>query len=207
MGDQQAARARHAVEHAGLVPRPQGAQIDHFEVDARLRKRGGRAHRDVKGARPGHQRRIGTFAGNAGLADRHQVVVTLGHLVFQRPEILVFHVHHRVVTAYGALEQAQVVGRCRRADHHQAGDMGIPGLERLRMLRRRRTPHADRQARDQRHSCLAAEHVAGLGGLVDQFVGRAQRKVGKTHLHHRTRAHHGRPDRGAHDAGLGNRRV
>ena len=54
---------------------------------------------------------------------------------------------------------------------------------------------------------LAAEHVARLRGLVDELVDGAEREVGEAHLDDRPRAHHGGADRGAHDAGLRDRRV
>ena len=54
---------------------------------------------------------------------------------------------------------------------------------------------------------LAAEHVARLRCLVDELVDGAEREVGEAHLDDRARAHHGGADRGAHDAGLRDRRV
>jgi hypothetical protein len=85
--------------------------------------------------------------------------------------------------------------------------MRVPALERLRVLRRRGPPHADRLAHHQRHAALAAEHVAGLGRLVDQLVHRAQREVGEPELHDGTRAHHGGTHRRAHDAGFRDRGI
>ena len=75
------------------------------------------------------------------------------------------------------------------------------------MLRGGGAPHADRLAHDERHAGLAAEHVARFRRLVDELVDGAEREVGEAHLDDRPRAHHGGADRGAHDAGLRDRRV
>jgi hypothetical protein len=45
------------------------------------------------------------------------------------------------------------------------------------MLRGGRAPHADRFAHHKRHARLSAEHVARLGGLINQFVDGAKRKI------------------------------
>src|SRR5437660_10903 len=83
------------------------------------------------------------------------------------PEILVLHVDDGVIAAYRRLEQRMIVGGRSRGDDDEAGDMRIPGLERLRMLRRRGAPHPRRLAHDERDAALAAEHIARLGRLVD----------------------------------------
>ena len=134
-------------------------------------------------------------------------VLAVRHLAFEPPEVLVLHVDDGIVAADRRLQQALVVGRRRRAGDDEARDVRVPGLERLRMLRGGGAPHADRLAHHQRHARLAAEHVARLGGLVDELVHRAEREIGEAHLDDRPRAHHGGADRGAHDAGLRDRRV
>ena len=117
------------------------------------------------------------------------------------------HVDDGIVAADRRLHQPLVVGRRRRTGDDEAGDVSVPGLERLRMLRGGGAPHADRLAHDERHARLAAEHVARLRCLVDELVDGAEREVGEAHLDDRPRAHHGGADRGAHDAGLRDRRV
>jgi hypothetical protein len=92
-------------------------------------------------------------------------------------------------------------------DHHQPRHVHEPGLERLRVLRRRGAPDADRHPDDGRHAALAAEHEAVLRRLVDDLVHRAQREVDHPHLDHRLEPGQRHAHRGADDRGLGDRRV
>jgi hypothetical protein len=83
--------------------------------------------------------------------------------------------------------------------------MGEPSFERLRVLRGRVPPDAVGQAHHERRLRLAAEHVAGLGDLIHQFVHGAEGEVEDAHLDDRPRADERRPEAGAHDGRLRDR--
>src|SRR6185437_17161837 len=112
-----------------------------------------------------------------------------------------------IIAPYRRLEERVVVRRAEGGDDDEAGNMRIPRLERLRMLRRRRAPHPRGLAHDERHAALAAEHVARLGRLVDQLVDGAEGEIGEAHLDHRPRADERRADGGAEDRRFRDRRV
>jgi hypothetical protein len=57
------------------------------------------------------------------------------------------------------------------------------------------------------HPDLAAEHVADLGGLVDDLVGHAEGEVGIAQFGNGPHAEQGRADGRRHDHRLGDRRV
>jgi hypothetical protein len=54
---------------------------------------------------------------------------------------------------------------------------------------------------------LAAEHEAGLGDLVDQFIRGTEREIGEAHLDNGARADHRRTERRRHDRRLRDRGV
>ena len=127
------------------------------------------------------------------------------HLALEGPEFLVLEIGDRIAAIDRRTQQRVIVLRRRRCDDDQSGDVHEPALERLRVLRGRRAPDADRQPRHQRHPALAAEHVAVLRRLVDDFVDRAQREVGDEHPDHRPKPGQRPAPRGAQDGRLGAR--
>ena len=59
----------------------------------------------------------------------------------------------------------------------------------------------------ERTGDLATEHVPALGDLIGDLVHGAGHEVGEVHVHHREKAGHRGAQGGAHDGGLGDRRV
>jgi hypothetical protein len=66
---------------------------------------------------------------------------------------------------------------------------------------------ADRRADDDRARVLAARAVPELGQLVHDLIEGREDEVAELDLRHRAQAVQGHADRGADDAGLGQRRV
>ena len=146
-------------------------------------------------------------AGDVGLADRGQELGVVGDLALLLVDRQVLDHQHRVVVADGALEQALGVARGGRRDHLEAGHVGEPPVEGLRVLGRELIARPVGRADDHRALHQAAEHVVDLGGVVDDLVHGHQDEVERHDLHDRALAEHGGPDRGAHEAFLGDRRV
>src|SRR5690606_4454510 len=121
-------------EDGFLVPWPERAKVDHLGFDAvsceTLRSRRG----DVDLFRPGDDRHIAALAYNSSLAKGHDVVRITWHISFERPHVLVLHVDDGIVATDGGLQQPFIVGWRRRADHHEARNVDVPGFQRLRML-------------------------------------------------------------------------
>ena len=67
--------------------------------------------------------------------------------------------------------------------------------------------HAVGSTQDQRNLCLAAEHIAGLGHLVEHFVHANADEVGKVHIHDRTRTGQGSTYAAADDERLRDRSI
>src|SRR5437867_363838 len=63
--------------------------------------------------------------------------------------------------------------------HHyfEAGDMGKPSLQALRMLWPLSPAAADHKSDHQRHTQLPGKHVVPLGRLVDDLLNRQKRKL------------------------------
>ena len=74
----------------------------------------------------------------------------------------------RMALLSSPLASAGVAGSIDR----QAGDVGVPGLEPVRVGGRQAAGHARAAAEDDRHGELAAAHVAHVGGVVDDLVDR-----------------------------------
>ena len=206
MYDQHASGAGGAREDRLPVPGPEGAEIEHLHIDPLAGEARRRIERGVHRRRPGDEGEIPARPGAAGGAqgDRFDL---LRHLALEPPEILVLHVDDRIVAADRRLEEAGVVRRRGRHHHHQPRDVHVPGLQRLAVLGGGRLPEPHRLPHHQRNPGLTAEHVAGLGGLVDELVDGAEGEVGEPHLHYRPGTGHRRSDRGPEDGVLGDRRV
>jgi len=106
----------HRVEHHLAVPRPQGAQVDHFGRHRHAAQGGGGGFHHADHGRPGDDGQIVATAHDAADAERNRLVVGIVDLALHAPQPLVLHVDHRVVAADRRLEQAAVVGRRRRGD-------------------------------------------------------------------------------------------
>ena len=85
--------------------------------------------------------------------------------------------------------------------------MREPGLEALRVLRGKADAAALRPADHQRHGRRAAQHVAELGGLVDDHVHHQGHEVEDLDLDDRPHAGDRSADAGAAEGRLGDRRV
>ena len=112
------------------------------------------------------------------------------------------HVNHRVAAGQRSAQHGVIVLRRGRADHHHAWQVGKPAFERLRVLCGRRVPDADGHAHHHRHAALAAKHEAVFGGLVDDLVHAAQRKINHAHLDHRAQTGQRHANASAQDGGL-----
>ena len=123
------------------------------------------------------------------------------------------------VAALGLEEDDRVVGRDRLLDHAvavrrvarrhdaQPGRVGEVGLGRLGVVLDRADAAAEGDADGERHGDPALVAVAQLGHLRDDLVEGGIDEAVELDLAHGPVTAHGQPDRGADDAGLGQRRV
>ena len=104
-------------------------------------------------------------------------------------------------------QQPVGVGRRRRHDDGQPGDVREQRFEALRVLAARRAPGAELRPHGQRHLRGAAGHERQLRGLVEQLVEADADEVEVHQLDDRAHARHRRADAEADDRALGDRRV
>jgi hypothetical protein len=111
------------------------------------------------------------------LADRQHEVVELRHRKALAVKDFVFEEDHRIGIADRRLQQPLGVARRVGRDHLQSGDVRIPGRVVLAVLSGDAGRRAIRSAEHDRGGHLAAGHVAGLGGGVDDLVHRLHGEV------------------------------
>src|SRR5579863_1729163 len=104
--DEHAIRLLHRLQNRLLIEWKQGAQVDHFDLDAFFRERLGRFERIVHHRRVGEDREVFSFAANGGFADRHRVVFRRKLFLDPAVEVLVLEKEHRVIIAYSRFQQA-----------------------------------------------------------------------------------------------------
>jgi hypothetical protein len=143
---------------------------------------------------------------HARLPDRDRLDL-LRHLFLEAVERAVLEDDHGIVVVDRARQQAAHVGRRRGEDDLQPRHVDEPRLELLRVLGARAPAGAALRADRQRHLQLPARHVAVLGRLVDELLHRERQEVLVHDLDDRAHALHRRPDPGADDRHLGDRRV
>ena len=107
----------------------------------------------------------------------------------------------------GREQEPARVGRRRGREHREAGDVRVPALEAVRVLRRELPAGAGRHADHERHAELAARHVPERRRVVDDLVERQQAEVDRHHLDDRAQAPERRADAGADERALRERRV
>ncbi len=156
--------------------------------------------------RRGDDGEISALAPHLGLADRHGVIA-FRHFALHLVEELVLVDHHRIGILDGREQHALHIVRSGRLDHLQAWHMAEPCLEALAVLRGSARAGTGGKAHDDRHRNGAAQHVAHLGGLVDDLLHGERREIGELELEDRTHASHGCTDCDASAAQLRDRRI
>src|SRR3546814_11825491 len=99
------------------------------------------------------------------------------------------------------------VGRRPGRDHLEPGDMAVPACEALGMLSGDPRRGAVGPPKDDRAAHLAAGHVAGLGGGVDELVNRLPGEIEGHELAERPQSAGGGTDATPGEPVLGNRGV
>ena len=135
-----------------------------------------------------------------------------------RLRLLVDLVRHRVEQR--VLEDEDGIGLLQRGDQHAAGvgdgrrrerldpgDVGVPDLEAVLVLRGHLAAAARRHPDDDRDAQLPSGHVAHRGRVVDHLVEREQAEVDRHHLDDRPHPAEGGADPRADEGRLGERGV
>ena len=181
-------------------------EVDHLDGDALLAHPLGRGDGLVDHPRDRHDGDVGPGAHDRGPADGDDVVgrwLRTLHAVEQP----VLDEDHRVGVLDGRTEQPVGVGRRRRHDDGQPGDVGQQHLEALGVLAPRGAPGAELGPHGQRHLGRPAGHERELRRLVEQLVEADAEEVEVHHLDHGAHPGHGRAHAEADDRRLGDRGV
>ncbi len=115
--------------------------------------------------------------------------------------------HHRVGVGQGRGEHAARILDGRRRQHLDAGDVGVPAFEAVRMLGGELAAGAGRHADHQRHRELPARHVAVERRRIHDLVERQQAEIHRHHLDDGSQAAQGRADASTDETEFGQRRV
>ncbi len=118
-----------------------------------------------------------------------------------------FEEQDRVGILDRAPQQSGGVGRCRRHHDLDPGDVGVEGLDRLRVVQGAVDPAAARCADHHRYAEVAVRPVAQSSGLRDDLIERGMDEVRELDLGDREESVQRHPDRDPDDAGLRERRV
>ena len=137
-------RLSHRGEHGLPVPRQDRAQVD--DLDRHVVALAGGLLGRVDHRAPGDDRDVVALPVDARLADRDRVAL-VGHLALDPPvQVLVLEEEHRVRVLDRGDDQAFRVGRRRRADALEPGEVGERRLGVLRVERPAREAAARRAA-------------------------------------------------------------
>ena len=103
--------------------------------------------------------------------ERHGILnAFVRHLAFDIIQQFMFDKEHGIRVAHCRFKHALDIIRGSRHDHFETGDMGIPGLEHLRVLSGSLGASSSWHTYDQGQLRLPAKHVAQLGGTVDDQI-------------------------------------
>ena len=158
-----------------------------------------------KRAAVGDERHVAAAPPHCRQPDLHRGIVAV--LAFHRVERGVLEDEHRIGLLECGEQQALGVGDRRGRHDLDAGDVRVPHLERVRVLRRELAPAAGCHPHDERHAELAAGHVPQRRGVVEDLVEGEQAEVDGHHLDDRAHAAQRGPDAGPDEGRLGERRV
>ena len=115
--------------------------------------------------------------------------------------------HHGVVVADGGQQQALGGVSIRRADAFESRDVAEQRVEGLGVLGGAAEPRADAGEHDERNLDLPAEHVAHLGGVVEQLVHADADEIDEHQLGDGAHTGGSGADGGAHEGSFGERGV
>ena len=171
MADAQAMGLLHRLEHRLTVPGRQGDEVDDLRLDALLGQQLGSSLGSLHADGVGNDGHVLAGADDLGLADGVGLLIRqLGHLAFFLVEDLVLEVQDGVVGLNGGLQHHLGIIGIGGGDHHNTGDVDEERLQRLGVLGCAAEGHTVGRTHDQRHLGLAAEHIAGLGHLVQDLI-------------------------------------
>ena len=185
------------------VQRPERAKVDDLGLDALGGELLRSDQRNLQHARVGDDRDVAAFARHARNAERHGEVGVVRHFALHAVQIRALQEDDRIASPHGRLEHPLRIGRCGRRGDHQAGEVRVERLERLRVLRGQLHPGALRPTDDHRDVDLSAGEVAHLRGVVEDLIRGDDGEVHGHHLHDRAQPEHGHPYRRPRHGGLG----
>ncbi len=161
--------------------------------------------RGVHHGRISNDAEVATFAGDARLAQRHDVIFRRNFFFDAAIKIFVLEEDDRIVVADRRFDQTLGVVGAGRANHFQAGRVHEPHLRILRVKRAAVNIAAAGSANHQRRGRAPA--IVSLGNHVDDLVEGAADEIHELEFGHRTHAGERRAEGRADDGGLRDGRV
>ena len=207
MHDAEAASSANRGEDRVPVQREQSPQVEDLRLDSLGGQRLGRCQRLVQHHPVGADRHLVPGTDHPSPSDLLQVL-TFRHRPADAPVgQLVLEEEDRVRIPDGGGQQAFRVGREGRRDHFETGDVGVEGLDRLRVVGTAPKAATVGGAQHQRAGPVTGGPVADLGSFPDQVVCRRVDEVGELDLRDRPQAAHGQAHRQSGDGEFGHRGI
>ena len=201
-----AAGLPRGLQHGFAIERRGRAKVDYRRLHAALGEIVGGLVGEIDHPTHRDDRNVTPFAGHVGLAERNRIGL-VGHFSLDVVHRLVFEHDDRIVVPDRLDHQALRLVRVGRQHDLEARDVGEEGIEALRVLRRRAETGAVHGADDHRGHRLAAEHVAELGGLIEDLVETDAHEIDEHQVGDRPQPGRGGADRSADEGQFGDWRV
>src|SRR5260370_19361934 len=126
---------------------------------------------DMQHAREGDNRHMLALAFDLSSIERYCILnAFVGDFAFHVVEQLMLDEQHGIRVVHCRLQHTLSVVRGGSHDYFEAGDMRIPGLQRLRVLRASLCSTPARHTYNEGYFWLSTEHVTKLGGLINDLI-------------------------------------
>ena len=192
----------------GVVKRTQGAQVDDLGVDARRRRVASAAvERLADRAAVRDERDVAAGPADRARADVDRRPASSASWPGQVVQRAVLEDEHRVGVGEGGPEHAAGVVEGGRREDAQPGDVGVPALQAVRVLRGELAAGAGGHPDHERYVELAAGHVQQRRRVVEDLVEGEQAEVDRHDLDDGPHAAQRGADAGADERRLRQRRV
>src|SRR5579883_324672 len=170
----------HRVNNQINIDGTDASQVDDFGLNALFSEVFSSLQGDVEHARERHDSDILTGAFHIALIERHSILnILFRYLTLHIVEQFVLDEQHRIGIAHRRFKHTFDIVWGRGHNHLQTGNVGVPGLEHLRVLCAALCAAAAGRTDHQGNLWLAAEHIAKLGGTIHDQVAGEQTKVNR----------------------------
>ncbi len=199
MNDENPARLLHRGLDGRPIERLQTAKVNDLDRDTEVGERSDGFQAEVGHGPIAKDGDVGAGVTDRGLPERNSPF-PFGIRALAKPvELLGFEEYHRIRVLHGRHQQALDVGRGRRNHDFEAGNVGIEGFDRLRVVKRPVDAASERHPYDNRAGPAPVASIMDPGGLRHDLVESGVDVIGKLDLGDRAFAGCGHPDGRAGD--------